>query len=107
MLPTSHIFGGHATHLKTLTPSLLYAKRSTPDVQNEPKRSDWKSESVCEWDWRGASFRLSDSIGGVEARCIQKPARTFVYGQRRVYVISRQRSGENSAAGGGVGDESA
>ncbi len=39
-------FSGHATHLKTLTPSLPYAKHSTPGVQNEPKRSGWQSESV-------------------------------------------------------------
>src|SRR5258708_5805826 len=30
----------------------------------------------------------------------------IVYGQRRVYVISHQRSQENSAAGGGIGRES-
>ncbi len=35
-------FSGHATHLKTLTPSLPYAKHSTPGVQNEPKRSGWQ-----------------------------------------------------------------
>jgi hypothetical protein len=39
-------FSGRATHLRTLTPSLPYAKHSTPDVQNEPKRSDWQSESA-------------------------------------------------------------
>ncbi len=42
MLPT---FSGRATHLRTLTPSLPYAKHSTPDVQNEPKRSGRQSES--------------------------------------------------------------
>ena len=42
MLPT---FSGRATHLRTLTPSLPYAKQSTPDVQNEPKRSGRQSES--------------------------------------------------------------
>ena len=30
----------------------------------------------------------------------------IVYGQSRVYVISQQRSQENSAAGGGIGRES-
>jgi hypothetical protein len=51
MLPTLlpillPIFSRRATHLRTLTPSLPYAKHSTPDVQNEPKRSDWQSESA-------------------------------------------------------------
>src|SRR5258708_2503425 len=41
------------------------------------KRSDWQSESVKGWDWRAARFRLSDPIGGSEARGIQKPARTL------------------------------
>ena len=45
MLPT---FSGHATHLGTLTPSLPYAKHTTPDVQNEHKKSDWQSESVLD-----------------------------------------------------------
>jgi hypothetical protein len=41
MLPT---FSRRATHLRTLTPSLPYAKHSTPDAQNEPKRSDWQTK---------------------------------------------------------------
>jgi hypothetical protein len=43
MLPT---FSGRATHFRALTPSMAYAKHSTPDVQNEPKRSAWQSESA-------------------------------------------------------------
>src|SRR2546429_8711238 len=41
MLPT---FSRRATHLRTLTPLLPYAKHSTPDARNEPKRSDWQTK---------------------------------------------------------------
>jgi hypothetical protein len=41
MLPT---FSGRATHLRTLTPSLPYAKHSTPDVQNKLKGQTGKTK---------------------------------------------------------------
>ena len=43
MLPT---FSERATRLRTLTPSLPYAKHSASDAQNEPIRSDWQRESA-------------------------------------------------------------
>jgi hypothetical protein len=41
MLPT---FSGRATHLRTLTPSLPYAKHSTPDSRTSPKRQADKAK---------------------------------------------------------------
>ena len=41
MLPA---FSGRATHLRTLTPSLPYAKHSTPNVRNELKGQPGKGK---------------------------------------------------------------
>ena len=102
MLPT---FSRRATHLRTLTPSLPYAKHSTPDAQNEPKRSDWQTK-VSEnriGEAPGFGFRI---LLEAQKPAVSKTGSYIVYGQSRVYVISQQRSQENSAAGGGIGHES-
>ena len=103
MLPT---FSERATHLRTLTPSLPYAKHSTPDVRNEPKRSDWQSEKCLRM---GLERRQVSAFGFYWRRGSPRYRKTgsyIVYGQSRVYVISQQRSQENSAAGGRIGHES-
>ena len=103
MLPK---FSSHATHRRTLTPSLPYAKHSTPDAQKRAQkvrlakrkclrmRLQRRQASVFGFYWRRGS-PLYPRTGSY-----------IVYGQSRVYVISQQRSQENSAVGGGVGRES-
>src|SRR6266481_6154794 len=103
MLPTS---SGHATHLRTLTPSLPYAKHSTPDVQNEPKRVRLAKRKCLRM---GLERRQVSAFGFYWRRGSPLYPITgshIVYGQSRVYVISQQRSQENSAAGGSIGHES-
>src|SRR5467141_859696 len=103
MLPT---FSGHATHLRTLTPSLPYAKHSTPDVQNEPQKVRLAKRKCLRM---GLERRQVSAFGFYWRRGSPLYSITgsyIVYGQSRVYVISQQRSQENSAAGGGIGHES-
>src|SRR5216683_6184776 len=102
MLPTS---SGRATHLRTLTPSLPYAKHARPMSRTSPKAQTGKRKCLR----MGMERR---QISAFEFSCRRgsppyaKTGSYIVYSQSRVYVISQQRSQENSAAGGGIGRES-
>ena len=101
MLPT---FSRRATHLRTLTPSLPYAKHSTPDVQNEPKRVRLAKRKCLRM---GLERRQVSAFGFYWRRgspLYPKTGSYIVYGQSRVYVINQHQ--ENSAAGGGIDHES-
>jgi hypothetical protein len=103
MLRTS---SGRATHLENTNTFVARCETQKAYVENEPKGSDWQSESVSRM---GLERRQISAFGFYWRRGsppYRKTGSYIVYGQSPVYVISNQRSQENSAAGGGIGRES-
>src|SRR6267143_3763558 len=102
MLPT---FSGRTTHFRTLTFDGLCETLNARCPEQAQKVSLAKRKCLR----MGLERRQVSAFGFYWRRgspLYPKTGSYIVYGQSRVYVISQQRSQENSAAGGGIGHES-